>query len=289
MKQATNAQLELITSGDKFTLQDVQGFEDEDNICDGNLPAGDPSDQSPVLAPHKPPVTTKATIDIIHFFTKIDFPSAIKDNKKTQKVCKLCIKIHGTNKSKVPRSVANYFYLKNTGNSNLCCHLSKQHTKVYDDAISMYGWSYKLSTQLEDPSGHQNTYHLVRFIVANDQLIHVIECPEFRQLCMVLHETLVNANIPGCDKMREAVITRWQMSFEKLKHKLSNACGRISFTADAWSNANLALYLVLTAHWILLDVLSGHLTLRAALIGFHRLKKKHTGRSIARTILHLID
>ncbi|KAH9026145.1 hypothetical protein EDB85DRAFT_1809554, partial [Lactarius pseudohatsudake] len=71
--------------------------------------------------------------------------------------------------------------------------------------------------------------------------------------------------------MREAIITRWQTSFEKLKHDLSNACGRISFTADAWSNTNLASYLALTAHWISLDASSGRLTLRAALIGFHRL------------------
>ncbi|KAH9015354.1 hypothetical protein EDB85DRAFT_2156756 [Lactarius pseudohatsudake] len=238
-RPAANAQLNSITSGDEFSLQDVQDVEDEDDICDSDLPAGDPSDRSPVLAPHKPPVTTtKTAVDIIYFFTEIDFPNATKDNKKTQKVCKLCIKIYGTNKSKVPRSVANYFYSKNTGNSNLRCHLSKQHTKVYDDAISKYGWSYKLSTQSEDPSRHQNNRklrnqdipsfspgsfldHLVRFIVADDQSIRVIECPEFRQLCMVLRETLVDANIPGRDKMREAIITRWQTSFEKLKHDLS--------------------------------------------------------------------
>jgi hypothetical protein len=72
-------------------LQDVQDVEDEDDIGDSDLPAGDPSDRSPVLAPHKPPVTTKAAVDLIHFFTEIDFPSATKDKEKTQKVCKLCM------------------------------------------------------------------------------------------------------------------------------------------------------------------------------------------------------
>ena len=51
----------------------------------------------------------------------------------------------------------------------------------------------------------------------------------------------------------------------------------------------MASYLALTAHWIALDAPSGRLSLRAALIGFHRLKKKHMGVNIARTIIHLLD
>ena len=50
----------------------------------------------------------------------------------------------------------------------------------------------------------------------------------------------------------------------------------------------MALYLVLTAHWIAHDR-NGRLGLEAVLIGFNRLKKKHTGFNIARTILHLLD
>ena len=48
-------------------------------------------------------------------------------------------------------------------------------------------------------------------------------------------------------------------------------------------------YLALTAHWISLEAPSGRLSLRAALIGFHRLKKNHTGINIARTILYIPD
>ena len=56
--------------------------------------------------------------------------------------------------------------------------------------------------------------YLVSFIVVDDEVdpknsvfflmltylqsIHVIKCPEFRQLCMVLRETLTEAEIPGC-------------------------------------------------------------------------------------------
>jgi hypothetical protein len=38
---------------------------------------------------------------------------------------------------------------------------------------------------------------------------------------MVLCQTLVDADIPRWDKMREAVINKWRVSFEKLKSDLS--------------------------------------------------------------------
>ena len=79
--------------------------------------------------------------------------------------------------------------------------------------------------------------HLVRFIVADDQVssddlafvltltslqsIRVVECPEFRRLCLVLCETLVDAEIPRRDRMREAIISQWWESFQNLKSDLS--------------------------------------------------------------------
>jgi hypothetical protein len=48
-------------------------------------------------------------------------------------------------------------------------------------------------------------------------------------------------------------------------------------------------YLALTAHWISCDKSNGHLALKTMLIGFHRVKKKHSGANIAKNILHLLD
>ena len=38
---------------------------------------------------------------------------------------------------------------------------------------------------------------------------------------MILRETLVEADIPGRDKMREAIINHWRTLFEALKLELS--------------------------------------------------------------------
>ena len=50
-------------------------------------------------------------------------------------------------------------------------------------------------------------------------------------------------------------------------NKLS--CGKISFTADIWSNMNLTAYLALTVHWTALDQSTGCYTLKSTLIGFY--------------------
>ena len=79
--------------------------------------------------------------------------------------------------------------------------------------------------------------HLVCFIVADDQVcplvlysftplhtfqsIRVVECPEFRQLCMVLRESLTDKDIPGREKMKESILNYWRASFEGLKLELS--------------------------------------------------------------------
>ena len=87
--------------------------------------------------------------------------------------------------------------------------------------------------------------YLIHFVVADDQVslddltflhapkglqsIRVVECPKFRQLCMFLHETLVDNDIPRRTRMREGVITQWQESFERLKLDLSVGVGIFSF------------------------------------------------------------
>jgi len=51
----------------------------------------------------------------------------------------------------------------------------------------------------------------------------------------------------------------------------------------------MASFLGLTCHWIAADKSTGSLSLKASLISFHCLKKKHTGRCIAKTITYLLD
>jgi hypothetical protein len=160
---------------------------------------------------------------------------------------------YGSDGSTPADGVANYIYGPKTGNTNLRRHLHSAHGDVYDKVVLQHKWGYKLSTESRDAST-QNARnqrdrdvpsfspaafleHLVHFVVADDQVslddlvffhtltslqsIRVVECPEFRKLCMVLCETLVDADIPRRDKMREAIISRWRDSFGQLKLNIS--------------------------------------------------------------------
>lgn len=65
--------------------------------------------------------------------------------------------------------------------------------------------------------------------------------------------------------------------------------GKISFTADLWSDKNLRPYLCMTAHWMGRNKHSGSLDLKCALVAFHNMVGKHDGENIARVVVALLD
>lgn len=77
---------------------------------------------------------------------------------------------------------------------------------------------------------------LIRFIVTDDQVstplivnrtwlinfqsINVIECPEFRNLLLLLREDFKDGDIPHRKKIREVIVQAWAVYFEDLKKEL---------------------------------------------------------------------
>jgi hypothetical protein len=100
-------------------------------------------------------------------------------------------KEYGTDRSQVPRRVPNYFYGMKTSSGNLRNHLRNCHGKTYDEAVIANGWPYALSTDQSQPpprSGREGipSYsltvfidHLVRFIIADDQVSRKCSCALF--------------------------------------------------------------------------------------------------------------
>lgn len=65
----------------------------------------------------------------------------------------------------------------------------------------------------------------------------------------------------------------------------------MSFTADIWSSDSRRPYLAVTAHWIqaMNPETQSNLQMRSGLLAFHRIRGRHTGQSLARTLLYLLD
>lgn len=65
--------------------------------------------------------------------------------------------------------------------------------------------------------------------------------------------------------------------------------GQISITADVWSDQNLQPFLAMTAHWVAKVEGTTALQLKTALIAFHRLRGRHDGKTLAETVMKLLD
>jgi hypothetical protein len=64
------------------------------------------------------------------------------------------------------------------------------------------------------------------------------------------------------------------------------AVGKISFTADIWSDQNRNSYLCITGHWI--ERISGSLSLKSAMLAFQRLTVSHSGDELAKVVIRLL-
>ncbi|KAF8580381.1 hypothetical protein K439DRAFT_1619843 [Ramaria rubella] len=73
---------------------------------------------------------------------------------------------------------------------------------------------------------------LVKFIVADNQSLNVIECQEFCTLLLPLHEGLTNDDIPHHMNTCKQIICAWEFHFQYVKENLANALGKISHTAN---------------------------------------------------------
>ena len=73
------------------------------------------------------------------------------------------------------------------------------------------------------------------------------------------------------------------------------ALGKISLTADVWSDPNLVPYMAVTSHWIEVKMIQTNegphfvLRLRAELIAFHHIEGRHNGVHLASTFFKVLQ
>ena len=136
--------------------------------------------------------------------------------------------------------------------------------------------------------------------------LNVVECPEFRQLLLLLRSDLKDSDIPHRTKQRELLLQAWKDYFQILRSNLAAclppspltflliffiqaALGQVSFTMDIWSDQLRRPYLAMTAHWIAETAGASTLELKSALIAFHHMHENHSGDKLAKTVMYLLD
>ncbi|KAF8887627.1 hypothetical protein CPB84DRAFT_1849803 [Gymnopilus junonius] len=102
-------------------------------------------------------------------------------------------------------------------------HLSKQHTKVYETTIQVKGLKHanmsphasqtsNSSIDLNAPFSVEKFLDLLqRWVVIDDQLIHILECPEFCDLMLYLGAGKIDdKDLPHCHKMMDMIIDAYK-------------------------------------------------------------------------------
>ncbi|KAG2134743.1 hypothetical protein BD769DRAFT_1665205 [Suillus cothurnatus] len=131
-------------------------------------------------------------------------------------------------------------------------------------SLPSVGKSASLDRDLPDFSIEEMHRQIVKFIVADNQTISVVECAEFHWLLCLLQQDLKDSHISHRTKFWQLIIDAWDEYFTAIKLDLAAAQGQISFTSDIWSNAKLRPFLAVTAHWIVKENKNVTLVLKAA-------------------------
>ncbi|KAJ7437334.1 hypothetical protein FB451DRAFT_1305801 [Mycena latifolia] len=193
-------------------------------------------------------VKTKKSADSDYFFGRRAIDKGFK--------CRLCPQEYGTGPSLTTRRL----HLQNT----------EGHMEAYLAAVQKYGFTNKLPECFQQQADEQRIINvqrvpfsmaafreqLVKVFVSNDLIcyflasIHLIESRDFRDLLLLLCESLTDKEIPHRKKLTKLVHEAWDQYYVDLKAAFRASIGKISFTADIWSSKGMDSYLAIMAHWL---------------------------------------
>ncbi|OJT08400.1 hypothetical protein TRAPUB_688 [Trametes pubescens] len=175
-------------------------------------------------------------------------------------------------------------------------HLIKKHEKLYFTAIEVLGLkahapppqSTFAETVKEPFSVHGFETKLVQWSVVDDQSLHVVDSKEFREMILFDAAHLQDEDIPHRSKLRMLIQVSYNAHRAEVRIEMQGALGRISFTADLWTDPILRAFMAVTAHYIV-RIEGKHLTLKARLIAFKHIEGRHDGVSLAHAFFGVLE
>lgn len=197
--------------------------------------------------------------------------------------CKLC--------SSLKKPLWRVFTVNRGLSSTFRRHLLQDHARVYQATRNAMGLpsvraAVKAATVTNDEQAEKEPFtmdgfieRLIRWIIVDDQSIRVLECQEFRDLLTYISDHLEDADIPHRTKLTNDILNLHKMRQEEMHRELRNAPGRISLTADMWSDPNRVSYMAVTAHWIATGP-NGDWSLQTRLLAFTHVKGSHSGANL---------
>ncbi|OJT05329.1 hypothetical protein TRAPUB_3770 [Trametes pubescens] len=167
-------------------------------------------------------------------------------------------------------------------------HLRNHHKQLYETTVALLGLKAhdprpKAPTvgEVEKEPFSLDGFNrvLVRLFAVGDQSLYVIDSREFREVILYDAEHLRDEDIPHRTKLRELIRTAHKKHRIEVQVEMAGALGRISFTADLWTDPILRAFMAVTAHYIVR--IDKSLVLKTRLLAFKHIVGHHDGASLA--------
>ncbi|KAK7025814.1 hypothetical protein R3P38DRAFT_2529700 [Favolaschia claudopus] len=173
--------------------------------------------------------------------------------------------------------------------SNIRPHLEDEHADIYKPAISRlnlkHGSAY--SAAPEPYSKDAWVDRLIRWIVADDQSLNVVDCEEFREFVLFGRTPEHDEDLPHRTALTNKIIAQYHDVYEKIIEDIKvNSFSRLHLTGDMWSDGDLASFLALSGHWMARDE-NGNLVIKNRLLVFRVVEGKHDGKSLAKLVFDI--
>ncbi|CAK5276396.1 unnamed protein product [Mycena citricolor] len=172
------------------------------------------------------------------------------------------------------------------GTSTSICrkHLIKRHMTIFFDLLREHGGKSRTPFSIK-----ALVLQIIRVIVANDLSLNLINNRKFRDLMLLLNQSLLDSQIPHRTTLHVAIIVQWETYYGSLKQALQSLLGEISFTLDLWSSKGMYPYLAVTLHWLARNGQTKANYIRHALLAFRRVRGSHSGTRIARIMIQILS
>ncbi|KAK7012539.1 ribonuclease H-like domain-containing protein [Favolaschia claudopus] len=172
--------------------------------------------------------------------------------------------------------------------SNIRRHLEEEHADIYKPTVSRLNLKHASASGGSSEPYSKDAWvdRLVRWIVADDQSLNVVDCEEFREFVLFGRTPEHDEDLPHRTALTNKIIAQYHEIYEKIIDDIKRAYSRLHLTGDMWSDGDLASFLALSGHWLARDE-NGNLVIRNRLLVFRVVEGKHDGKSLAKIVFDI--
>ncbi|KAF7372005.1 Zinc finger BED domain-containing protein RICESLEEPER 2 [Mycena venus] len=132
--------------------------------------------------------------------------------------------------------------------------------------------------------------HLVKLVVSEDNAFRLVDKGPFRRLMHYMRPSLQKKDLLHRTKMMSEVLERTKKVEARLREKIKNIPGQVSFTFDTWTSDTGDPYLSVTGHYIDSPAdKPSEWSLKCDQLSFTPIEGNHSGQNLFKILVRIVD